>query len=305
MRLGAAASWSWADCTTLRPVVGGWSEGAPAEDPLLAVVVAGALAGDFSAPNGARCAGVGERRCGLLVAPPLALPADEAAALLVDEGAVLLWDEYEAAEEDSDEAPLCPPATSAIPTITATPATIAPAASHIPAVGHRRRGLRGAGGATAANLRPTRSSMDSAKPARACGRSAVSSRAISASSAYSAPTGSPASTASIASREAATSGSIGSSWSSSRIAGLPELLHRSVQQRAGVRFADSEHLGQLGVGQSGVKLERDDLALAGGQPGQRGLDCGAPERHLGAVVVGHRVDVGGLAEERGHAPAAA
>jgi hypothetical protein len=67
-------------------VVGGWSDGAPAEDPLLAVVVAGALC----------CAvGVGERSWGLFAAPPfavpaLALPADEAAALRVDEGAVLL-----------------------------------------------------------------------------------------------------------------------------------------------------------------------------------------------------------------------
>src|SRR6516165_4533998 len=137
-------------------------------------------------------------------------------------------------------------------------------------------------------------------------RSDASRSAISASSAYWASTGSPASTASIASSDAATSGSIGSSWSSSRIAGLPELLHRAVQQRAGVRFADPEHPGQLGIGQAGVELQRDDLALPRRQLGQRRLERGAAQGNLDPILVVRRNRLlSRLGHQRGDPPAPA
>src|SRR4051794_17984588 len=44
-----------------------------------------------------------------------------------------------------------------------------------------------------------------------------------------------------------------SNWSG--IEGLPELGHGAVHERAGVRDADSEHGGELGVGELGVVLE--------------------------------------------------
>src|SRR5262245_41397790 len=45
------------------------------------------------------------------------------------------------------------------------------------------------------------------------------------------------------------------SISRSGIDGLPELGHGAVQERAGVRGADAEDLGDLGVGEVGVVLE--------------------------------------------------
>ena len=46
------------------------------------------------------------------------------------------------------------------------------------------------------------------------------------------------------------------------IACLPQLAHRSVQPGAGVRLGDPEHDRDLGVGEAGEELERDQLALA-------------------------------------------
>ena len=135
-----------------------------------------------------------------------------------------------------------------------------------------------------ANRRPTRSSSERrelGRELRPVGRRAAARSRRAPRSAQS--TGSPASVASIASSVAAISGSIGS-WSSSGIAGLPELLHRAVQQGAGVRLADPEHAGQLGVGHPGVEFQRDDLPLAGGQLRERGLDRGAAQRDLGTVA---------------------
>src|SRR4051794_19138017 len=48
----------------------------------------------------------------------------------------------------------------------------------------------------------------------------------------------------------------------SGIEGLPELGHGAVDERAGVGHADADQLGDLGVGELGVVLERDQLALA-------------------------------------------
>src|SRR4051812_1135162 len=59
------------------------------------------------------------------------------------------------------------------------------------------------------------------------------------------------------------------SISRSGIDGLPELGHGAVQERAGVRRADAEDVGDLGVREVGVVLERDHFAVLGGQPGQR------------------------------------
>src|SRR5690349_3042803 len=59
------------------------------------------------------------------------------------------------------------------------------------------------------------------------------------------------------------------SISRSGIDGLPELGHGAVQERAGVRGADAEDLGDLGVGEVGVVLEGDQLAVPRGQPVQR------------------------------------
>src|SRR5262245_27350191 len=51
------------------------------------------------------------------------------------------------------------------------------------------------------------------------------------------------------------------SISRSGIDGLPELGHGAVQKGAGVRGADAEDGGDLGVGELGVVLERDQLAI--------------------------------------------
>ena len=76
------------------------------------------------------------------------------------------------------------------------------------------------------------------------------------------------------------------SWSSLgvSIAGLPQLGHGAVQLGAGVRLADAEHRGDLGVGEAGEELERDQLALARLEALQRGGDGQAPLAVLGALV---------------------
>ena len=67
-------------------------------------------------------------------------------------------------------------------------------------------------------------------------------------------------------------------------AGLPQLGHRPVQPGAGVRLADAEHLGDLGVGEAGEELERDQLALGGAQLGERRGQGQAPLAALDALA---------------------
>src|SRR6476646_8697821 len=83
------------------------------------------------------------------------------------------------------------------------------------------------------------------------------------------------------------------SWSSLgvSIAGLPQLGHCAVKLGAGVRLAQAEHLGDLGVGEAGEALERDQLALAWIEPLQRGGDGQAPLVVLGSAEA---LDVGGF-----------
>ncbi len=76
----------------------------------------------------------------------------------------------------------------------------------------------------------------------------------------------------------------GSSCSRRRMAGLPQLGHRAVQERAGVRLADADQLRDLGVGEAGVELQRDQLALARVERLQRGADGRAGKRGVGRVV---------------------
>src|SRR3954454_25230255 len=75
------------------------------------------------------------------------------------------------------------------------------------------------------------------------------------------------------------------SWSSllGSIAGLPQLGHGSVQLGAGVRLAEAEDLGDLGVGEAGEEFERDQLALARLQALERGRDGEATLVVLGAL----------------------
>src|SRR4051794_18679365 len=58
------------------------------------------------------------------------------------------------------------------------------------------------------------------------------------------------------------------SISRSGIDGLPELGHGAVQERAGVGRGDAEDGGDLGVGEAGVVLERNQLAVLGSKRGE-------------------------------------
>ena len=71
-------------------------------------------------------------------------------------------------------------------------------------------------------------------------------------------------------------------------------------------LADPEHARDLGVAQAGVELQRDDLALACGQRGQRRPHRRAAQRHLGAVVDARRPSSSaGSVTRRRHPPPAA
>src|SRR3954453_12986749 len=77
----------------------------------------------------------------------------------------------------------------------------------------------------------------------------------------------------------------------SGIEGLPELVHGAVDERAGVGHADADQLGDLGVGQLGVVLERDQLALARAQLAERDahrLLLGGQLRRLAGVRLRRR-----------------
>src|SRR4051812_2638746 len=96
----------------------------------------------------------------------------------------------------------------------------------------------------------------------------------------------------------------GSSLSGS-IAGLPQLGHGSVQLGAGVRLARAEDLGDLGVGEAGEELERDQLALGRLQALERGGDGEAALAALGALVGAEAAEVCGLRRQLGLAATAA
>jgi hypothetical protein len=144
----------------LRPVVGGWSVGAAdeadwlAEDPCDEPFAAGAavaLAADLSVPGTVALEAA-------LPAPEAALPAPEA-ALPAPEAAVVDAATTPAELEDMDD-PLLPPSAITSPTISATPATIAPLASQKPLVIQRRRGGRATAAASGANPIATQRSID-------------------------------------------------------------------------------------------------------------------------------------------------
>src|SRR5215212_3643480 len=86
------------------------------------------------------------------------------------------------------------------------------------------------------------------------------------------------------------------SWSSlfGSIARLPQLGHGSVQLGAGVRLAEAEDLGDLGIGETGEELERDQLALAGLEACERGGDRQAALAVLGALLHAEAGEVGRL-----------
>ena len=94
------------------------------------------------------------------------------------------------------------------------------------------------------------------------------------------------------------SASSGGRVSGAVIDGPPELRHGAVELGAGVGDADAEHGGELGVVEPGVELERDQLALARRQAGERGADGGALERALGGVVGRRRAGIRRLGGER-------
>src|ERR1700744_2628864 len=166
--------------------------------------------------------------------------------------------------------------------------TVAPAATARPArepVSHRRRPVPRAAGAGRANRRCTRSARRAVNASLVLGRSRRRMSASSATSAYSGSVGSPARVASIAISAPAISRP-SESLSGPRIAGLPQFLHGSIQQGSGGGLADPEDLGQLRVGKPPGKFQRDDLAVARGELGQRRAARGAPQRHLGLLVTG-------------------
>ena len=70
----------------------------------------------------------------------------------------------------------------------------------------------------------------------------------------------------------------GSQDCSSRIS--RSLVSARCRRGPGVRDAHAEHVGDLRVVEAGVELERDQLAIAGGQGSQRGADGGAAKRAL-------------------------
>src|ERR1700744_4782860 len=185
--------------------------------------------------------------------------------------------------------------------------TVAPAATARPArepVSHRRRPVPRAAGAGRANRRCTRSARRAVNASLVLGRSRRRMSASSATSAYSGSVGSPARVASIAISAPAISWPSGS-LSGPRIEVLPPALHGSIQQGSRGGFADPQDLGQLRVAQPGVELERDDLAVARRELGERGANRGPAQRHLGLVVVLGLGHVLGIDGERRHALATA
>jgi hypothetical protein len=72
-----------------------------------------------------------------------------------------------------------------------------------------------------------------------------------------------------------------------------------VQLRAGVRLADPQHSGDLGIRQSGEELHRDQLALPRLQPGKGGDQRGAAGATLGESVRWQSGNVSGLSRELG------
>src|SRR3954449_867703 len=150
------------------------------------------------------------------------------------------------------------------PLLTTMSATTTAAAN--PATGdqasHDRRG-----GALRASS--TRASSRAAKAGSICGRWDRTSATSSVNR-----DGSPASARSSSSRSARTVGSV-------RMAGLPELGDGTVQAGARGGLAGADDLRDLGIGEAGVELQGDQLAIARIERRQRGAHGGAP---LGIVV---------------------
>src|SRR4051794_10451562 len=167
-----------------------------------------------------------------------------------------------------------------------TPAMATPTAG--PSGGRHERRDRGAGSGPA-NPSAAAASRRAANAGDIRGALARTSSAISVSSRSSR---SPASVASSASRSAPMAGSI--FWLR-RMARLPELLDDTVQPGAGVAGRDPDHVGDLRVGQPGDELQRDKLALARLEPGERGPHGGALER---VVVADRRGHVDRVADQR-------
>src|SRR6185312_6653972 len=129
----------------------------------------------------------------------------------------------------------------------------------------------------------------------------------------SAPRGKPA--AARASSSAANSGrGVGRSSRSSAnrvsssnrsIEGLSQLGHGAVQAGVGVGLADPEDGGDLGVAEAGEEFERDQLAVARFEVGERGFEGEPPLGALGARLDRGAVEVGGLGGQLGLAAAAA
>lgn len=67
----------------------------------------------------------------------------------------------------------------------------------------------------------------------------------------------------------------------------------------GIRLADRENRGDLGVAESGEELERDQLALAGLEAGEGGAQGEPPLGALGARLDRGAVEVGGLGDQLG------
>ena len=95
------------------------------------------------------------------------------------------------------------------------------------------------------------------------------------------------------------------SSSNRSIEGLSQLGHGAVDAGAGVRLADPEDRGDLGVAEAGEELERDQLALACLQPREPARRASRRSELLGARLDRGRVDVGRLGRELGLAAAAA
>src|SRR3954470_2195732 len=149
--------------------------------------------------------------------------------------------------------------------------------------------------AARATPRSARSSSERAKAGPGTGRSSRRATARPARSARSGSTGRPA---------RASSSAASSRVKVSVIDGLSQLLDGAVEERAGVGERDAEDGGELGVVEAGVELQRDQLALARRQGPHRLAQGGAPQRRLGCVLGGRRLDVGRLGGQRSGAPAA-
>src|SRR4051794_8488347 len=157
-------------------------------------------------------------------------------------------------------------------------------------------------------IRPSRgkppaahSSSFAAKSDSGAGASARMFPARSARSSRSGATSRPTSPASTAASSRSTSGSSGMSWSR-LIAGPPQLLDDAVQPRARVGLRDADDTGDLGVGEPGKELERDQLPLARCELGDGGAQRRAPDCHFGAVVGGDEALVLRLGDERSAPP---